>query len=110
MLGMWVQIALKIPHRVAAIREKGDLLIELVALRLEHLEEPPFGLLVKGLHDGKAFGGNRCLGLLTPFEGQQTLPGNDLKPTSRALGTDVAPIEADGEADHWGWASGSNSV
>jgi hypothetical protein len=33
-----VQIELELAHRVAAIGEKRDLLIELVTLRLEHFE------------------------------------------------------------------------
>jgi hypothetical protein len=33
-LGMWVQIELKLAHGVPTIGEKGDLLVELMALRL----------------------------------------------------------------------------
>ena len=94
---MRVQIELKLAHRVAAIGEKHDLLVELMPLRLEHLEQPPFGFLVIGLHEGKAFAGHRLFGLLTPREGQQTFPGNHLEPPWLRLGADVAPIDADRE-------------
>ena len=38
MLSLGVEIQLELAHRIAAIGEEGDLLIELVTLRLEHFE------------------------------------------------------------------------
>src|SRR5215475_10013099 len=96
-LRVGVEVELELPDGVPAIGEEGDLLVQLMALRLEHLVEPPFRFLVIGLDEGKAFAGHGGFGLLTPREGQEALPSDDLKPASRALGTDIAPIEADGE-------------
>jgi hypothetical protein len=76
-------------HRLIGI--SSNLLVQLVALRLEHLEQAPFGFLVIGLDEVKAFAGDECLGLFTPCEGQEALPGDDLKPALRALGADVPP-------------------
>jgi hypothetical protein len=53
MLGVGVQIELKLAHGVPAIGENGDLLVQLMPLRLEHFEEPTFRFLVKGLHERK---------------------------------------------------------
>jgi hypothetical protein len=91
---MWVEVELELPHGVAAIGEEGNLLVELVALRLEHFEEPPFRCLELGLDEGKALTGDRLLGLLTSRERQAALASNDLKPDWLALGTHVAPIDA----------------
>ena len=55
--GFWVEIELQVAHGVAAIGEKDDLLIQLHALALEHLEESSFGLVVIGLYEAKAFAG-----------------------------------------------------
>jgi hypothetical protein len=96
MLRVWVQIELEIPHGVAAIGEKSNLLVELVALQLEHLEEPPFRFLVMRLYERKALTGDWRFGLFSPREGQQTLAGNHLEPALPAEGTDVAPIDAHG--------------
>jgi len=46
MLCLGVEIELEVAHGVATVREKGDLLVELMALRLEHLTEPAFRFLV----------------------------------------------------------------
>jgi hypothetical protein len=62
--GLRVEVELEVARRITAIRQKRDLLIELVTLRLEHFEEPTFGLLVIGLDEGKAFAGDGGLGLL----------------------------------------------
>jgi hypothetical protein len=94
MLGVWVQRELEIRHRVAAIGAAGDRLGELLALRLEHREEPPLRLLVIALDEGNAFAGDGRVGLLTPREGQQALPGDALTPAWRALGPDVPAIAA----------------
>ena len=58
MFGFRVEIELQVAHGVAAIGEKGDLLIQLHALALEHLEETPFGLVVIRLYETKAFTGS----------------------------------------------------
>ena len=65
MLGLGIEIELEIAHGVAAIGEKRDLLVQLVALGLEHLEEPAFGFLVIGLDEGKTLAGDGRLGLFS---------------------------------------------
>ena len=55
-----------------AIREKGELLIQLEPLGLQHLEQPSFGLRVKGLDEAKAFTRGDIL-FLVPSEGEDTL-------------------------------------
>ena len=91
MLGLRVEVELELAHGVAAIGEKGDLLVQLVALRLEHFEQAPFGFLVKGLHEGKALAGDRLLGLLAACERQETLAGDDLEPALLRLGRGRSP-------------------
>ena len=53
-----VEIELQVAHGVAAIGEKGDLLIQLHALALKHLEKSQFGLVEPKAHAG-AFLRNR---------------------------------------------------
>jgi hypothetical protein len=91
MLRVWVQVELKLAHGVPTVGEKGDLLIELMALRLQHVEQASLRFLVKGLDEGKAFTGDGRFGLLTLRERQEALVGNDLEPAWLALGADVAP-------------------
>jgi hypothetical protein len=57
-LGFRVEIELQVAHSVAAIGEKGDLLIQLHTMALEHLEESSFTLAVIRLHEAKAFTGS----------------------------------------------------
>jgi hypothetical protein len=75
-----VQIELELAHGVPTIGEKGDLLVELMALRLEHFEQATFWFLVVGLDKGKAFTGDSLFGLLAPCKGQQTLARDHLEP------------------------------
>src|SRR5271165_6009879 len=44
MLGLWIQVHLKIADNVAAVRQERDRLVHLHSLRFEHLEQAPFGL------------------------------------------------------------------
>jgi hypothetical protein len=95
MLGLWVEIELEVTHRVTPIREKRNLLVELVALRLEHLKEAAFGFLVIGLDEGKTLAGDRLLGFFPAVKGQETLARNHLEGPLFPLGLHVAPIDPD---------------
>ena len=64
-------------HRVAAIRQERELLVELVLLGVEHLKQAPFGFLVIGLDERKALTGDGLLGRLAPLEGQETFARDD---------------------------------
>src|SRR5215510_5274462 len=97
MLGLWVEVELKVAYGIAAIREKRDLLIELVALGLEHLEQPAFGFLIIGLDEGKTLAGDRLLGLFPTVKGQEALARNHLEGALLPLGLHVAPIDPNGE-------------
>jgi hypothetical protein len=57
-LRIGVQIELEITDGVSTIREKGVLLVQLVALRLGHFKQATFRFLVKGLYEGKALTGD----------------------------------------------------
>ena len=59
-------------HRVAAIGEKRDLLVQLHAWRLQDFEQASFRFGVKRLHEAKALA-RRGLVVLVAFEGQGTL-------------------------------------
>ena len=68
MLGLGIKVELEVADGIAAIREKRDLLVQLVALRLEHLEEAAFGFLVIRLDEGKTLAGDeitfmQCAGI-----------------------------------------------
>lgn len=52
--GFGVEIKLQAAHGLAAVGDKGDLLVHLHALAFEHLEKAPLGLVVIGLHQAKA--------------------------------------------------------
>jgi hypothetical protein len=71
-LGVRVQVELEVAHGLTTIGEKGDLLVELVPLRLEHLEQPPFRFLVIRLYKGETLTGDRRLGFLAASKRQQT--------------------------------------
>jgi hypothetical protein len=92
-----VQGALARAPRVAASAENGALLAELVAVRLEPLEEPPLGVRLLGRGDGNAWAGDGGLGLPPWRDGQEALPGDDLKPPWLRWGPALAPIAAHGE-------------
>jgi hypothetical protein len=53
MFRLGVEVQLQLPYRIAAIREKGDLLIHLHALGFEHLKHAPFRLGIVAMHEGK---------------------------------------------------------
>jgi hypothetical protein len=84
MLGLGIEVELEVPDGIAAVREKGDLLVELVALGL-------------GLHEGKTFAGDGLLGFFPAVKGQETLARDDLEETRFPLGFHVAAINPDGE-------------
>src|SRR5262245_9278353 len=79
-LGLWVQIQLEVPHGVAPVRQKRDLLVHLMALRVEHLEQAAFGLLVQGLHKPKALTGREIL-LSRSTNGQDAFPDDNFEVT-----------------------------
>ena len=54
MRGLWAHLQLEFPKRVVAIGEKGDLLVHLYVLRLQHLIQTSLGLCVQRLHKPKA--------------------------------------------------------
>src|SRR5205085_694157 len=78
MLGLWVEIQLEISDRIAAIREKRELLVHLMALRLQHLEQAPFRFRIESLHKPKALAGRNIFRVL-PSEGEDTLADNDFE-------------------------------
>src|SRR6266446_7439999 len=69
---------LEIADRVAAVREKRDLLVQLKALRLQDLIQAPLRFGVHGLHKAKTLAGGRLL-VLVASEGQGTFADNDLE-------------------------------
>src|SRR6267142_257067 len=97
MLSLRIEVKLEVPHGITAIGQKRDLLVELVALRLEHLEEATFGFLVIGLHEGKTLAGDRLLGLFPAVKGQETLARNHLEGALLSLGLHIAAIDPDGQ-------------
>src|SRR5215510_10648946 len=95
MLGLWTHVELEVTDRVAAVREKCDLLIELHPLRREHLKQSPFRFGIKRLHEAKALAGGDIFFLIAS-EGQRTLANDDLKVMLLGLPIPhVAPINAD---------------
>jgi len=71
MLGLGIEIQLQLAHRIAAVGEKGHLLIHLHTLGSEHLKHAPLGLGVIAVDKGKTFRG--------AFRGH-AFPCNHLKP------------------------------
>src|SRR5262252_10512306 len=97
MLRFRAHIELKIAHRVAAVREKRDLLIQLHPLGLEDLVQPPFRFGVERLYKAKALA-RGSLFFLIAFEDECTLPDNDLEVVLLRLPVPhVAPVNADGD-------------
>jgi hypothetical protein len=97
LLRVRVQIELEIAYRVAPVRENRDLLVQLVALGLEHLEQAPFRLLVIGLYEGKAFIRGGLVELQAPLEGQEALAGDVFASAVLTRATRLSPIDAQGE-------------
>jgi len=58
MLGLGVEVQLQLAHRIAAVGEKGHLLIHLHALGFEHLKHAPLGLGIVAMHKGKTLRGS----------------------------------------------------
>src|SRR6266508_1117760 len=71
MFGVRVQVPRQLTHVVTTVSQKRHLLVGLHALRLEHLEQPPFGFAIVGLHEAVAFGG---------AVGRHALAGDDFEP------------------------------
>ena len=102
MLGLGIEVPLEVTDSIATIGEKRDLLVELVALGLEHLEEPAFRFLVIGLHEGKTFAGDRLLGLFPTVKGQETLARNDFEGSPAPLGPSHSRRRSRRSEGHWG--------
>jgi hypothetical protein len=92
-----VEIALEIAHGIAAIGQKRELLVELVALGLEDLKEPACGLLVLRLDTGQARTGDRFLSRFAPVKREETRARHDFKGAGLPWRFHVAPIKAHGE-------------
>jgi hypothetical protein len=78
-LGLGIEIQLEVTDGVAPIGEKRDLLIQLMALGLEHLKEPALRFLVIRLDEGKTLAGDRRRGLFAPVKGEEALARNHLE-------------------------------
>src|SRR5271165_6490378 len=55
MLGLRIQVHLKIADSVAAVRQERDRLVHLHSLRFEHLEQTTFGLDIVAIYKSEAF-------------------------------------------------------
>src|SRR5882724_10549236 len=92
MFRLRIEVELQLAYRIAAIGEKGDLLIHLHALGFEYLKHAPFRLGIVAMYEGKTLGGAL---------GGDTFAGNHLKPPVFAGGLitrmHVASIEAHSE-------------
>src|SRR5215475_14968938 len=78
MRGLWAHLPLQCPQLVIAIREKGDLLVHLYVLRVQHLIQTPLGLGIQRLDKSKALE-RGCPVLFTLSKAQHTLADNDLE-------------------------------
>src|SRR2546425_2563676 len=78
MRGLWAHLPLQCPQRVVAIREKGDLLVHLYVLRVQHLIQTPLGLGIQRLNKPKALERGRPV-LYTLSKAQHTLADNNLE-------------------------------
>src|SRR5213592_3949915 len=98
MRSLRAHLELERPQRVVAIREKGNVLVHLQALRVQHLIQASFRLRIKRLHKTKAFAG----GALVVFifsKAQCTLTHNNLDVVLlREPVAHVPPVHADLEA------------
>src|SRR5712691_13277279 len=97
MRGLWAHLPLKCPQLVIAIREKGDLLVHLEVLRVQHLIQTPLGLGIQRLDKPKALERGRPV-LFTLSKAQDTLADDDLEVMLLVHPiADVAPVNAHGE-------------
>ena len=78
MRGLGAHLQLKFPQLVVPIREKGDLLVHLQALRLQHLIQTSLRLGIKRLHKPKALVRGRLL-IFILCKASHTLADNDLE-------------------------------
>src|SRR5262249_8265325 len=101
MLSLRAHIELEIADRVAAVREKRDLLVQLKALRLQDLVQAPFRFGVHGLHKAKTLARGRLL-ILVASKGQGALAGDDLEVMLLCLPIPhIAPVNPDGDRPIW---------
>src|SRR6266705_3926237 len=97
MRGLWAHLQLKFPQLVVAIREKGDLLVHLEVLGLQHLIQTPLGLGIQRLDKPKALERGRPV-RFTLSKAQHTLADNDLEVMLLVQPiADVAPVNAHDE-------------
>ena len=78
MRGLRAHLQLKRTKRVVAVGKKGDLLVHLEALRVQHLIQASFRLGIQRLHKTKAFAGGRLVCFILS-KGTRTLAHNDLE-------------------------------
>src|SRR5712691_7926306 len=95
MLGLRIEVELEVAYGITAIGQKRDLLVQLVALGLEHLEEAAFGFLVIGLDESKTLAGDWRFDLFPSVKREETLARDHLKATLLPLGFHVAAVNAD---------------
>src|SRR3984893_12477610 len=76
MLGLRIQVHLKIADSVAAVRQESDFLVHLHSLRFEHLEQTAFGFSVVAIYKSEAFRRFAVLG--------HTLTHDHLEPSFRS--------------------------
>src|SRR5467141_1329673 len=78
MRSLRAHLELERTKRVVAIREKGNVLVHLQALRAQHLIQASFRLRIQRLHKTKAFAGGSLVVFIFS-KAQRTLPHNDLE-------------------------------
>src|SRR4029453_18816250 len=71
-------LPLEVPKRVLTIGEKGDLLVHLEVLRVQHLIQTALRLCVECLHKSKALDRGRSV-FFTLFKAPDALTDNDFK-------------------------------
>jgi hypothetical protein len=77
MRGLRAHLELERTQGVVAIREKGNVLVHLQALRVQHLIQASLRLRLQRLHKTKPFAGE-CLVCFVLSKAQHTLAHNDL--------------------------------
>src|SRR5712691_3288841 len=78
MRGLWAHLPLKFPQLVISIREKGDRLVHLEVLRVQHLIQTPLGLGIQRLDKPKALERGRPV-LCTLSKAPHTFADNNLE-------------------------------
>src|SRR5712691_407677 len=101
MLGLGMVVELVFTYSCAALREKRDLLVPLVALGLEHREAPACGFGLVGLDKSHTLAGDGRFSLFPPVQRKAAPARDPLKAALLPLRFDGAPINADGPRPIW---------